>query len=190
MFILKTERNAQGRLVFSKEKVGKKVLYLAKDESGNVLTVDSEWVWEHEYDIVNLGVSGTTFYPVKLSKNFLKCEACGKPFSVDDKHSLCSKDTLTDIDICPHCYENDCWVGSELYTVCEGCGEDSDKCWVRVSDLVDAIEDNYYGNQLRVHQVCSYIRDECYDKCDSCGYYYYYDGMDNVTCPKCRSDEN
>ena len=47
-YILETERNAQGRLVFSKEKVGEKIFYLAKDKSGNVVTVDSKWVWEND----------------------------------------------------------------------------------------------------------------------------------------------
>ena len=190
MYILKTERTAQGKLVFSKEKHGKKVMFLAKDENGNVGVVDSDWVWEHEYDIINLGVSGTTLYPVKLSKHFFKCEACGKIFSTDDKRSIHSKDTHDDIDICPHCYENGCRVGSEDYSVCEGCGEDADKCWVKDSDLVDTVEFDEISLCLRYSSVCSDIRDDFYGKCDSCGYYHLYDGSQYKTCPKCHSEED
>lgn len=179
MFVLETERNAQGKLVFSKEKVGKKVFYLAKDERDNVVTVDSEWVWEHEYDIANLGVSGSHFYPVKLSKHFLKCEACGKPFSTDDRRSLYSKDTLYDIDICPHCYENGCRVGSEYYFVCMGCGEYSDHCWVKASDCVSDVDGGSMCKEIAEGSGWGY--------CENCNMYYnpYYDN-----CPKCSSDNN
>ena len=179
MYILKTERTAQGKLVFSREKHGKKVMFLAKDENGNVSVVDSEWVWEHEYDIINLGVSGTTLYPVKLSKYFLRCEACGKPFSIDDKSRLYCLDTLDDIDICPECYKHGCWIDSERYTVCKGCGEESDHCLVSLSQLVVTVDGR---------SICKESAESLgLDYCENCNRYYYPD-YDN--CPKCHSEED
>lgn len=179
-YLLETERNAQGRLVFSKEKVGKKVFYLAKDENGNVVTVDSKWVWEHAYDIVNLGISGSTYYPVKLSKYFLKCEACGEPFSIDDRYScLFSQDTGYDIHICPHCIENDCRVDSGYYFVCKGCGEEADHCWVEVSKTVSTVDGGRICKDMAESLNMVY--------CENCDGYYY---SDYSGCPNCNCDED
>ena len=68
-FILKTEINGAGNKVFSKKRQGKSFVYLAKDELGNVQTVDKAWVVKNASSIVNMGISGENIYPKEIKKS-------------------------------------------------------------------------------------------------------------------------
>lgn len=57
-YILKTEVNENGNLVFSKKRSGKDYIYLAKDENGNVGQVLKSWIIQHQEEIENVRVSG------------------------------------------------------------------------------------------------------------------------------------
>lgn len=59
-YVLKTEINANGNKVFSKERRGQQFIYLAKDENGNVGKVDKVWILRNKANIINLAVSGDT----------------------------------------------------------------------------------------------------------------------------------
>lgn len=65
-YILKTEVNESGNLVFSKQRNGKSFIYLAKDETGATATVDKDWILQNQKNIVNLGVSNDSIYPVEV----------------------------------------------------------------------------------------------------------------------------
>lgn len=65
-YLLKTEVNGSGNKVFSKMRQGKGYIYLAKDENGNIGQVDKHWILRNQSNIVNLGVSGDSIYPVDI----------------------------------------------------------------------------------------------------------------------------
>lgn len=67
-YILKTETNENGNLVFSKKRQGKDYIYLAKDENGNIKPVLKSWIIEHQTEIVNVRVSGDSIYAVERKK--------------------------------------------------------------------------------------------------------------------------
>lgn len=68
-YMLKTEVNENGNLVFSKQRNGKSFIYLAKDETGVTATVDKDWILQNQKNIVNLGVSNDSIYPVEVEKS-------------------------------------------------------------------------------------------------------------------------
>lgn len=66
-YILKTEKNENDNLVFSKQRNGKSFLYLAKDENGVVAPVDKDWVLKNQKSIINLGIDkNDSIYPVEI----------------------------------------------------------------------------------------------------------------------------
>jgi len=84
-FVLKTEVNAKGNKVFSKVRMGKEFIYLAKAEDGSIGEVDKDWVLSNQKNIVNLGVSGDNIYPVtELDKRKRFPDALCLPADSDD----------------------------------------------------------------------------------------------------------
>lgn len=67
-YILKTEVNENGNLVFSKKRSGKDYIYLAKDENGNVGQVLKSWIIQNQEEIENVRVSGDSIYAVDKKK--------------------------------------------------------------------------------------------------------------------------
>ena len=67
-YLLKTETNDTGNLVFSKERQGRIFIYLAKDENGNISPVSKNWIIENQNSIVNVRVNGDTIVPVGQNK--------------------------------------------------------------------------------------------------------------------------
>ncbi len=65
-YILKTEVNENGNKVFSKERQGKDFIYLAKSENGDIGKVDKNWILQHQKEIVNLGISKDSIYPIEI----------------------------------------------------------------------------------------------------------------------------
>lgn len=55
-YLLKTEKNENGNMVFSKQRKGKWYIYFVKNEKGEVATVDKKWILRNKNNIVNLGV--------------------------------------------------------------------------------------------------------------------------------------
>lgn len=90
-YILKTEVNESGNLVFSKQRNGKSFIYLAKDETGATATVDKDWILQNQKNIVNLGVSNDSIYPVEVEKSSVVNEGNTiriKHFKYGDKRSV------------------------------------------------------------------------------------------------------
>lgn len=67
-YILKTETNESGNLVFSKQRYGKVFIYLAKDENGNVEQVSKDWIIQHKDEILNVRVNGDTIAAISLNQ--------------------------------------------------------------------------------------------------------------------------
>lgn len=95
-YVLKTEKNASGNVVFSKERRGKKFAYLAKDENGNVGVVDKNWILQHQKEIVNLGVSGDSIYPVEIKKSENKATVKTAPQVVEVEEDEIDIDEVLD----------------------------------------------------------------------------------------------
>ena len=111
-YILKTEVNAKGNKVFSKERNGKGFLYLAKNEAGVVSKVDKKWILNNQIDILNLGVSeDNAIYPAtdlrkrkKLPYGMVRCGACGEVVWEKNSHNYHKNGTtFDDIIICDNC---------------------------------------------------------------------------------------
>lgn len=115
MYMLKVMKNEKGNEVFAKERQGKGFVYLAKSEDGKIGTVSKDWILKHQKQIVNLGVSGDSIYPVSADK-LVKCSLCG------EKHK---KSTMTPVcDPVTKNYETRLIPNGEM--VCRKC-VDSDK---------------------------------------------------------------
>lgn len=73
-YILQTEVNANGNLVFSKRRDGKNFYYFAQSEFGSVDAVTKEDIIRNAQNILNVRVSGDSIYPVKIQagKGFTK----------------------------------------------------------------------------------------------------------------------
>ena len=63
-YILRTEVNENGNLVFSKEREGKGFIYFAQSENGRIHRVSKEDIIRNAKDILNIRVSGGNIYPV------------------------------------------------------------------------------------------------------------------------------
>lgn len=63
-FVLATEKNENGNIVFQKARVGKDFLYAIKAESGEKGHVDKDWILQNKESIINLGVdkNGGLYY--------------------------------------------------------------------------------------------------------------------------------
>lgn len=86
MYVLKVVKNEKGNEVFAKERQGKGFVYLAKSEDGKVGTVTKNWILKHKNEIVNLGISNDSIYPVKVGGvEKAKCDYCGR---LHNKNSL------------------------------------------------------------------------------------------------------
>lgn len=72
LFILLTETNSNGNLVFTKRKQGSEYVYYAKAETGEIWDVSKTWILGHTTNILNVGVSGDTIYPLKPKGKDLK----------------------------------------------------------------------------------------------------------------------
>lgn len=94
-YILKTEVNENGNLVFSKKRVGKDYIYLAKDENGNIGQVLKSWIIQHQNEIENVRVSGDSIYAVDKKK---KIEDFGEKIG-GAKKDLASKRSITLADL-------------------------------------------------------------------------------------------
>lgn len=69
---LKTEINANGNKVFSKERKGHQFIYLARNQDGKVGKVDKAWILKNKANIINLAVSGESLI---VSENVEKKKA-------------------------------------------------------------------------------------------------------------------
>ena len=87
--MLKAIKNQNGNEVFAKERRGKNFVYLAKSEDGKVGTVTKNWILKHKNEIVNLGVSGDSIYPVSADK-LVKCSICGEKHKKSTMTPVCS----------------------------------------------------------------------------------------------------
>lgn len=67
-YILKTEKNENGNLVFSKQRYGKGYIYWVKDENGIINQVTKDWIMQHQAEITNVKVSGDSIYAVEKKK--------------------------------------------------------------------------------------------------------------------------
>jgi hypothetical protein len=65
-YLLKTETNDTGNLVFSKERQGRIFIYLAKDENGNVSPVSKDWIIQHKDEVLNVRVNGENITAIAL----------------------------------------------------------------------------------------------------------------------------
>lgn len=194
-YVLKTEVNAKGNKVFSKVRMGKEFIYLAKAEDGSIGEVDKDWVLSNQKNIVNLGVSGDNIYPVteldkrkRLPDGMIRCAVCGKVLHEDDSVKVYNRDTDDFIRICRHCEANGGRVNKEEYICCHGCGTEATPCWIRKADVFEVahikgcpVDEQYYGDAL----VCKDNLSTEYAYCEHCKKYFpLYPNYDGI-CPEC-----
>lgn len=102
-YLMKTETNANGNVVFSKQRKGKEFMYLVAQCEEGVPTspncpkqvVSKAWILQNASLIKNLGVSGDSIYPVEVksgSKGKTPKESNGKDtYIVRDYRDVCER---------------------------------------------------------------------------------------------------
>ena len=180
-YILKTEVNAKGNKVFSKERNGKGFLYLAKNETGVVIKVDKKWILNNQIDILNLGVSeDNAIYPAtdlrkrkKLPYGMVRCGACGEVVWENNSYTFHKNGTTCDnIIICDNCNS----YGHDGFVTCRGCT--TNPCWVKSNKLYEVAGSGYNDSE---NLVCDEFKGNYY-YCEDCDVYY----TDNYDrCPRC-----
>lgn len=79
-YILETEMNENGNLVFRKEKDGDSFWYFAKDEDGYVTPVKKDVLLKNRKSVINLGVAKDgRIYPITPKNGLVKKKAVVKP---------------------------------------------------------------------------------------------------------------
>lgn len=65
IYFLKTETDQNGELSFTKIQEGIEYIYFAETMIGEEKEVTKNWIMLHAEDILNLGISGDTIYPIE-----------------------------------------------------------------------------------------------------------------------------
>lgn len=110
-YVIRTEYNNNGKLVFSTFGKGKDLRYLVKGDYGKISLVNKAWILANKELIVNLRLSGDKIYPINQLKKRKKskltsiyCSCCGETKEVDYVYTY--KTPYETISICPDCYED------------------------------------------------------------------------------------
>lgn len=109
-YVIYTDYNDDGKLVFSNFGTKKDARYLLKDDDGKFYLANKDWIIENNELIVNLKLSGRKKYPAnQLKRNNLKstsiyCSCCGETKEVDCVYTY--ETPYNTISICPNCYKD------------------------------------------------------------------------------------
>lgn len=152
MYVLKVVKNENGNEVFAKERQGKGFVYLAKSKDGKVGTVTKNWVLKHKNEIVNLGVSGDSIYPVSADKS-VKCSICGEKHKKSTMTPVCNPTTRdyetklipTGEFVCSKCAESDNVEKFKQGVITEVLGVPIKKIWKVYNHAIKESQEDWNG---------------------------------------------